>query len=105
MAGAPTLRFYFDYLSPYAYVGWHLVERLSKARGLELVAEPVLLAAILNAHGQKGPAEIPAKRRYVFKDAYRKAHAAGARQPRAAADASVQSAARIGGDDRARASR
>ncbi len=76
MALAPTLRFFFDYLSPYAYVGWHVAERLAKGRGLELVAEPVLLAALLNAHGQKGPAEIPAKRAYVFKDAYRKAQAA-----------------------------
>ena len=38
---------------------------------------PVLFAAILDAHGQKGPAEIPAKRLYTFKDAFRKAHRAG----------------------------
>jgi 2-hydroxychromene-2-carboxylate isomerase len=72
-----VLRFYFDYISPYAYVGWRLARELAEERGVELVPEPVLFAALLNAHGQKGPAEIPAKRGYVFKDAFRKAHAAG----------------------------
>jgi len=72
-----VVRFYFDYISPYAYVGWHLVLRLAEARAIEIVPEPILFAALLNAHGQKGPAEIPAKRGYVFKDAFRKAHAAG----------------------------
>ncbi|MBC7052108.1 2-hydroxychromene-2-carboxylate isomerase, partial [Salmonella enterica subsp. enterica serovar Enteritidis] len=32
---------------------------------------------LLDAHGTKGPAEIPAKRIYTFRDAYRKAHRLG----------------------------
>ena len=38
---------------------------------------PVLFAALLDAHGTKGPAEIPAKRVYTYRDAYRKAHRLG----------------------------
>jgi 2-hydroxychromene-2-carboxylate isomerase len=38
---------------------------------------PVLFAAMLDKHGTVGPAEVPAKRIYTFKDAYRKAHAFG----------------------------
>lgn len=50
---------------------------LAEQRGLALRVEPILFAAVLNTLGQKGPAEIPSKRAYTFKDAYRKAHAAG----------------------------
>lgn len=71
------MRFYFDYISPYAYVAWFEAQKLASARGRELVPEPIVFAAILNALGQKGPAEIAPKRVYTFKDAYRKAHRAG----------------------------
>ena len=38
---------------------------------------PILFAALLNAHGHKGPAEIPPKRVYVFKDTLRRAAVLG----------------------------
>jgi 2-hydroxychromene-2-carboxylate isomerase len=38
---------------------------------------PVLFAALLDATGQKGPAEIPRKRAYTFKDVVRSAHRLG----------------------------
>ena len=68
----PAVRFVFDVISPYAYVAWKLV----RDRGM--VPVPILFAAVLDALGQKGPAEIPAKRVYAFKDAYRKGARAGA---------------------------
>lgn len=71
------MRFYFDYISPYAFVAWHEARRLASRRGRALIAEPIVFAAVLNALGQKGPAEIPPKRVYTFKDAFRKAHRAG----------------------------
>lgn len=74
---AAELVLYFDYISPYAYVGFHLARRLAGKRQLTFRVEPILFAAVLNTLGQKGPAEIPSKREYTFKDAYRKAHAAG----------------------------
>lgn len=74
--GAP-ITFHFDFLSPYAHIAWFQAQPLSQMHGRALHAKPVLLAGLLNTHGQKGPAEIPAKRVYTFKDAYRKAHVAG----------------------------
>ncbi len=71
------IRFYFDFISPYAYVAWFRAQPLARAAGRALEPVPVLFAGLLRAHGTKGPAEVPAKRGYVFKDAYRKAHKAG----------------------------
>lgn len=58
---------YFDFISPYAYFGWRNVRRLLEARDDVLVPRPVVFAALLNHHGQLGPAEIPAKRVWTFK--------------------------------------
>lgn len=69
--------FYFDFLSPYAYIAATQVHAIGERTGAKVELVPVLFAAILDAHGQKGPAEIPAKRIFTFKDAYRKAHRFG----------------------------
>jgi 2-hydroxychromene-2-carboxylate isomerase len=71
------LTFYFDFISPYAYIGWKTIHAVAARHSREVTAVPILFAALLDAHGTLGPAEIPAKRVYVFKDALRKAHAAG----------------------------
>ena len=72
-----ALHFYFDYLSPYAYLALRPVRALCERRGLALEAHPVLLAALLSKWGQLGPAEIPPKRVFTFKDIARRAHDAG----------------------------
>lgn len=72
-----AIRFWFDFISPYAYLGWTQVSALAARHGRALEPVPILFAALLNHHGQKGPAEIPAKRVYVFKDVLRTAHALG----------------------------
>ena len=71
------LVFYFDFISPYAFIAWTQVHAIAERNGRVLRAVPVLFAGLLDAHGTKGPAEIPAKRTYTFRDAYRKAHRAG----------------------------
>ncbi|MBT9558943.1 MAG: 2-hydroxychromene-2-carboxylate isomerase [Myxococcales bacterium] len=73
-ASKEPIYFFFDFLSPYAYLAWHSVHDVAARVGRDIEPIPVLLAALLDAHGQKGPAEIPAKRAYVFKDALRTAH-------------------------------
>ncbi|MBI3229591.1 MAG: DsbA family protein, partial [Burkholderiales bacterium] len=65
-----TLQFYFDPISPYAWLASKALPRL-EAAGLQVQCQPVLFAGLLNAHGQKGPAEIPAKREYTFRDVMR----------------------------------
>ncbi|MCB9766371.1 MAG: 2-hydroxychromene-2-carboxylate isomerase [Alphaproteobacteria bacterium] len=74
---APALRFLFDFISPYAYLGWKSVHALAERHGRVVQPVPVLFAAMLNHHGHKGPAEIPSKRIYVFKDVLRTAAVLG----------------------------
>lgn len=71
------LYFYFDYVSPYSYLSWCEIHNLAARHRREVVPVPVLFAGLLKAHGQKGPAEIPAKRSYVWKHVLRLAHEMG----------------------------
>jgi 2-hydroxychromene-2-carboxylate isomerase len=52
---------YFDVVSPYSYLCLHRLE------GLDVAYKPVLFAGLLNHFGQKGPAEIPAKRQWTYR--------------------------------------
>lgn len=56
---------YFDYVSPYAYLQFMDFGRLPA--DLEVTLRPVLFAGLLNHWGSLGPAEIPAKRRQTFR--------------------------------------
>lgn len=71
------MRFYFDYISPYAYLGWTRVAWLERETGREVEPVPILFAGLLNHFGQKGPAEIAPKRDYIFKHVLRLAHSFG----------------------------
>ena len=71
------LYFYFDFVSPYAYLAWLEVHGLAARHLRQVVPVPVLFAGLLKAHGQKGPAEIEPKRRYVWKHVLRLAHETG----------------------------
>jgi 2-hydroxychromene-2-carboxylate isomerase len=56
---------YFDFISPFAYLH---SRQLGALEGLiELEPRPVLLAGMLQHWGQKGPAEIPGKRVYSYR--------------------------------------
>lgn len=56
---------YFDFISPYAYLQLMQFKRLPDS--LEIRYRPILLAALLQHWGQKGPAEIPEKRRQTYR--------------------------------------
>ena len=60
-----TVSWVFDVISPFAYLGFRDLERLPAHVELRFV--PVLLAGMLSQFGQKGPAEIPAKRRFTYR--------------------------------------
>ena len=66
---------YFDYISPFAYLQFASLGRLLPA-GFEYQPRPVLFAAFLQEHGHKGPAEIPSKRvhTYTFSKWYADTH-------------------------------
>ncbi|HXR59142.1 MAG TPA: 2-hydroxychromene-2-carboxylate isomerase [Burkholderiales bacterium] len=55
---------YFDFISPFAWIGLH---RLKVLPELDIEYRPVLFAGILKHWGQKGPAEMPTKRRYTYR--------------------------------------
>lgn len=76
MSRAP-IRFHFDFVSPYAYLAWTQIHALAGRHGVDVVPVPVVFGALLDANGQKGPAEIKAKRAYLFKDCVRLAHSFG----------------------------
>jgi 2-hydroxychromene-2-carboxylate isomerase len=54
---------YFDFVSPFSYLQ---CARL-RPHAASVRPHPVLFAAILDANGQKGPAEIAAKRRFTYR--------------------------------------
>ena len=67
------IRFYFDYISTNAYLAWIELPKLAEKHGFTIEPVPVLFAGLLNAHGQMGPAEIPAKALWMGKNNLRKA--------------------------------
>lgn len=71
-----VVTFYFDPISPYAWLAANALAPV-EAAGAQINFQPVLFAALLNAHGNVGPAEVPAKRAYIFRDVMREAARAG----------------------------
>ena len=59
------LRWYFDFISPFSYLQWPRVRGLLAERPIALV--PILFGAVLDARGQKGPAEIVGKREFTYR--------------------------------------
>ena len=70
-----TNRWYFDFISPFAYLQWPKVRALMAAHAI--VPVPILFAAVLDARGQKGPAEIPGKREFTYRHVLFQAREAG----------------------------
>lgn len=62
---ASALPWYFDFISPFAYLQWRRLRRDHPDVAIE--PKPLLLAAVLNHVGQLGPAEIPQKRRHTYR--------------------------------------
>jgi 2-hydroxychromene-2-carboxylate isomerase len=56
---------FFDFISPYAYIQSKRLEYLQSFLDIELI--PVLFAGLLNHFGQLGPAEIKFKRQHTFR--------------------------------------
>ena len=56
---------YFDVISPYAFLQFRQLQELQLLD--ELTPRPVLFAGLLNHYGQLGPAEIPSKREFTYR--------------------------------------
>lgn len=71
MPASKKLVYFVDCISPYSYFAGRSLKQLSQKHQLTIEVKPILLAGLLNYHGQKGPAEIPAKREFIFLDCVR----------------------------------
>src|SRR6185369_2796719 len=63
--GSMIVDWYFDFVSPFAYLQSEQLASLGPRA--ELRYRPVLFAGLLAAHGQKGPAEMPGKREFTYR--------------------------------------
>lgn len=70
---APTIRFYFDYISTNAYLAWHVLPEMAARHGATIEPIPTLFAGLLASTGQLGPAEVPLKARWMWRNNLRKA--------------------------------
>ncbi|WP_256777322.1 MULTISPECIES: DsbA family protein [unclassified Stenotrophomonas] len=60
-----ALRWYFDFVSPFAYLHWQQLKQLPQFERITPV--PIAFGAVLHHLGNLGPAEIPAKRRFTYR--------------------------------------
>jgi 2-hydroxychromene-2-carboxylate isomerase len=68
-----TVDFYFDFVSPYAYLASSQLSRLVERYGINLVLHPIDLFRAKKAAGNTGPStrEIPSKAKYALMDLQR----------------------------------
>jgi 2-hydroxychromene-2-carboxylate isomerase len=74
MSSGATADWYFDFISPFAYLQFQHLEGLPGGRPR---LRPVLFAGLLQHWGQLGPAEIPAKRRFTYRHVVWRARSEG----------------------------
>ena len=77
MSAPRRLRFCFDYISSNAYLAWLVLPDLAAGYEVEVEPVPVLFAGLLGAHGQLGPAEVPPKMAWTWRNNLRKAELLG----------------------------
>ncbi len=61
------VEFWFDPISPFAYLAFEQLPEALVGLSIEVVYRPVLFAGLLVHWGQKGPAEIEPKRAWTFR--------------------------------------
>lgn len=61
------ITFHFDFISPYAYLAFEHLPQALEGLTYSVAYRPVLFGALLKHHGQLGPAEIPSKRTWTYR--------------------------------------
>lgn len=72
-----TITFYLDFISPYAWLAFDALPKALEGISHRVVYKPVVFGAMLKHHGQLGPAEIPAKRDWTYRQVQWQARAQG----------------------------
>ena len=62
-----SITFYLDFISPYAWLAFEKLPEALQGHSYSVSYKPVLLGALLKHHGQRGPAEIPGKREWTYR--------------------------------------
>jgi len=68
---------YLDFISPYAWLAFEELPEALMGLSYSVTHKPLLFAALLKHHGQLGPAEIPAKRDWTYRQVQWLAHSKG----------------------------
>jgi 2-hydroxychromene-2-carboxylate isomerase len=58
---------YLDFISPFAWLAFEKVPDTLQGLSYQVDYKPILFAAVLKHHGQLGPAEIPGKREWTYR--------------------------------------
>ncbi|PUE16088.1 2-hydroxychromene-2-carboxylate isomerase [Limnohabitans sp. MMS-10A-178] len=61
------IHFYFDFISPYAWLAFQALPKALAGVSHRVHYHPVVFGAMLKHHGQLGPAEIPGKRDWTYR--------------------------------------
>jgi 2-hydroxychromene-2-carboxylate isomerase len=61
------ITFYLDFISPYAYLAFEALPEALQGHSVSVTYKPILFAGLLGHYGQLGPAEIPAKREWTYR--------------------------------------
>ena len=73
------VQFFYDPISPYAHLAFEALPKALQGHSVAVHYRPVLFAAMLKQHGQLGPAEIPGKRDWTYRQVQWLAHTQGIR--------------------------
>lgn len=65
---------YLDFISPYAYLAFEKLPLALMGHSYSMTYKPILFAALLKHHGQLGPAEMPPKRDWTYRQVLWLAH-------------------------------
>ena len=60
--------FYFDFISPYAFIAHHKIIKLENNYKFKINYSPILLGGLHNLHEIKAPAFIPSKAKFMIRD-------------------------------------
>jgi 2-hydroxychromene-2-carboxylate isomerase len=69
--------FWLDFISPYAFLAFEQLPQALQGLSHAVQYRPVLFAGLLKHHGQLGPAEIPGKREWTYRQVLWQAHQHG----------------------------
>jgi 2-hydroxychromene-2-carboxylate isomerase len=61
------ITFYLDFISPYAYLAFEALPEALRGLSYSVAYKPVFLGGLLKHTGILGPAEVPAKRNWVYR--------------------------------------